>query len=113
MAKVQGTFRKLNEWERYWLKYYADKAFMQMLQGSLTAPLCDKYLSELQAYCKALRLSITFFSKLKRLMIYQKGKTVYWIEYDEQEKEYVSAYEFIGNAFTNQKDFREGQIELF
>lgn len=113
MAKVQGTFRKLNEWERYWLKYYADRAFMQMLQGSLTAPLCDKYLAELQAYCKALRLSITFFSKFKRLMIYQKGKAVYWVEYDEQETEYVSAYEFIGYAFANQKDFREGQIELF
>lgn len=27
MAKIQGTFRKLNEWEKYWLKYYADKAF--------------------------------------------------------------------------------------
>ena len=105
MVKVQETFRKLNEWEKYWLKYYADKAFMQMLQGSLIAPLCDKYLAELQAYCKALRLSITFFSKLKRLMIYQKGTAVYWIEYDGQEKEYISAYEFIGYAFANQEDF--------
>lgn len=81
------------------------KLFMQMLQGSLTAPLCDKHLAELQAYCKVLRLSITFFSKLKRLMIYQKGTAVYWIEYDEQEKEYISAYEFIGYAFANQEDF--------